>query len=341
MKRPGATDAISTSKRVESTDGFRSAFRALCPLPVRRHLVYPLVKGYRALAKMAAEKLEPTMLFIQALQARSTLKNAALVARSLKDISPEWEARIRDVVSCPDNAFIPRCPDAGDISGSVITMHNGIRVRALGYYGSGILNMLVRNRGVHEPQEERAFSGVLPHIAPGSAILELGAYWGFYSLWFASVIPEAKCFLVEPDPRNLEAGRQNFQINGYQASFTRAAVGSVATTGLKSAATISVDSFCERLGIDRLQILHADIQGSELLMLQGAWRMLLAKAIDYVFISTHGEPCHKGCINVLEEAGYSILCSADKTQSFSFDGLVVAKSPAIARPKALEISLKH
>jgi len=220
-------------------------------------------------------------------------------------------------------------------------MHNGIKVRALGYYGSGILNMLVQNRGVHEPQEERAFAGVLPYIAPGSTILELGAYWGFYSLWFASAISGAKCFLVEPDPRNLEAGRQNFKLNGFQATFTSAAVGSVATTEIKSASTISVDGFCELHRINRLQLLHSDIQGAEFLMLQGAKRMLAAQAIDYLFISTHGDACHYRCLKVLQDAGYVILCSADNKQSYSFDGLIVARCPTIANPQKLDISVKQ
>jgi len=320
---------------------YSAAFHVVCPAFVRLHFVYPVMEKLRAVAGVVTEKAEPITLFFQTCRARLTLRNPSLVKKALGDISPEWVERIRDVTSCPDNAHIPRCPNAGKIDGSVIAMHNGIRVRALGYYGSGILNMLVRNRGVHEPQEERAFAAVLPHIAPGSTILELGAYWGFYSLWFASEISGAKCFLVEPDPRNLEAGRQNFKLNGFRATFTRAAVGSVATTGIKSASTVSVDGFCEYHRIDRLQILHSDIQGSELLMLQGAKKMIAAKAIDYIFISTHGDVCHYGCLKVLQEAGYAILCSVDNKQSYSFDGIIVARCPAVTDPPTLDISVKR
>ena len=104
---------------------------------------------------------------------------------------------------------------------------------------------------------------------------------------------------------------------------------------------VSVDGFCELHRIDRLQVLHSDIQGSELLMLQGAKKMLATKAIDYVFISTHGDVCHYGCLKVLQEAGYIILCSADNRQSYSLDGIIVARCPAIIGPHALEISIKQ
>ena len=31
---------------------------------------------------------------------------------------------------------------------------NGVKVYANSYYGSGMLNLLIKNKGVHEPQEE-------------------------------------------------------------------------------------------------------------------------------------------------------------------------------------------
>ena len=95
------------------------------------------------------------------------------------------ENRIEKVCSSPENNFIKRVPDAGKISNGWITMHNGIQVSALGYYGKGILNMLVRNLGVHEPEEERVFQEVLKYVQPGSTMIEAGSYWAFYSLWFS------------------------------------------------------------------------------------------------------------------------------------------------------------
>ena len=64
------------------------------------------------------------------------------------DVTPEWRARIETVKAALDNADIPRAPNAGVLRDGWITMHNGIEVSALGYYGPGVLNMLIENAGV-------------------------------------------------------------------------------------------------------------------------------------------------------------------------------------------------
>lgn len=66
-----------------------------------------------------------------------------------------WEDRIAMVLQCPDNALIPRVPDAGLARGGTITMHNGVKILAGSYYGAPIVRLLKESRGVHEPQEER------------------------------------------------------------------------------------------------------------------------------------------------------------------------------------------
>lgn len=94
--------------------------------------------------------------------------------------------RYREVVSDPLNILIKRVPEAGyvDSNGCVI-LHNGNRVPVngrLAYYG-GFSDILVINRGVHEPLEEYCFQVVLGQIKSASpAMIELGAYWAHYSM---------------------------------------------------------------------------------------------------------------------------------------------------------------
>jgi hypothetical protein len=264
--------------------------------------------------------------------------NPVTAARELGKVDARWRRKIDCVISSPDNQHIPRVPDAGKVADGLVTMHNGLRVSALGYYGGGILNMLVENRGVHEPQEERAFAEVLARMPSGATMLELGAYWGFYSLWFARSVKGAKCFLVEPDYACLQSGKGNFARAGQPAQFTQAYVGSSDGVNLDGTDILCVDGHCSRQGISHLNILHSDIQGFEVGMLQGAAGMLKARAVDYVFISTHSNPLHSECIERLREHGYRILADANLDESFSGDGLIVACSPAIDAPERLEIS---
>lgn len=255
-------------------------------------------------------------------------------------VDAEWRRRIDDVVSCPDNVHIPRVPGAGTVRRGFVMMHNGIEVSSMGYYGSGVLNMLIENRGVHEPQEERAFAEVLRVVPPGSTMIELGAYWAFYSLWFAKTVEQAKCYLVEPNASNLLSGRINFRRAGAHGVFERAYIGRTEGIAPDGTRIVGVDPFCDKKRIRHVAILHADVQEAEADMLDGAKRMLSAGAIDYIFISTHTNALHYECIDRLQAHSYRLLASADCDQTYSDDGLIVAKSPRVALPETVTISLK-
>ncbi len=264
--------------------------------------------------------------------------DAEKAVAALGTVNPYWRGRINEVLACTDNAHIPRHADAGKLSGGWITMHNGLDVGALGYYGEGILNMLVENKGVHEPQEERAFAEILPHVKPGSAILELGAYWSFYSMWFAKEVPDARCFLVEPDSGNILSGKKNFERNGFSGTFEQAYVGDKPGFHKDGVPVITVDDFCERHSIDRLGFLHADIQEAEVKMLAGAARMIGEKRADFLFISTHNNELHYACLERIREFGYHVLVSCDFDETAAGDGVIVARHPDIELPASLEVA---
>lgn len=257
--------------------------------------------------------------------------------RGIGKVDEEWRQRIDDVISSPDNSAIPRCADAGKLRGHVITMHNGVRVLANGYYGSGILNMLIENKGVHEPQEERVFELIIRLLPEKCVMLELGAYWGFYSLSLLQARPQAKCYLVEPETENLLSGKINFRINSRKGHFTQAKVD---RSVIKNPAIITVDWFCKFHSISHLDILHSDIQGYELAMLEGASETLKEGRVDYIFISTHSSELHANCLAKLKSFGYILLCEADMNETFSVDGLIVAKHSSIKNPIMCEISKK-
>jgi hypothetical protein len=269
---------------------------------------------------------------------RRRLNSKTLPASLLDRVNTEWRMRIDDVIACPDNTEIPRHPDAGRIDGDMITMHNGIRIKALSYYDKRIMNMLVENKGVHEPQEERAFAVVLPLLPEKPVSLEMGAYWSFYSLWLKSVRPGASCHMVEPEQSNMLSGQMNFAVNGFDGTFTNAFVGGKDLRPPDSTPTISVDGYCAEKNINHLHILHSDIQGFESEMLDGARNMFSGRKVDHVFISTHSSELHADCMRKLEGYGYQILCSVDGAESYSGDGLIVACSPAITPPPVITVS---
>ena len=79
-------------------------------------------------------------------------------------ITPSWQKRIDIVKADPDNQKIPRIPLAGKVFSDHQLLHNGLKITLGSYYDYGNAHLLIENKGVHEPQEEYAFSEVLPFI---------------------------------------------------------------------------------------------------------------------------------------------------------------------------------
>lgn len=261
-----------------------------------------------------------------------------LRSRFSKSYWANWGERTRQVVACPDNQFIPRVPEAGRIIDGAQIMHNGLKVRCGSYYGKGPVGLLQKNRGVHEPQEERVFQEVLKHVRAGAVILELGAYWSFYSMWFCSMVPGARAFMVEPSSENLAFGKDNFSLNGLRGHFTHGWVGASSGLAPDGVPTICVDDFMMAQNLTRLAILHSDIQSAELEMLRGATRTLDRRAVDFTFISTHSEELHAACDVLLKKHGYLLVASVSPCQSYSIDGILVHRAPEAPKPPDFVLS---
>src|ERR1700730_2376838 len=134
--------------------------------------------------------------------------------------------RFREVISDPLNLLIERVPNAGFVEDNLVHLHNGNRVPVVGtgaYYGP-FSQLLVINRGVHEPLEEYVFQEVLKKLPPSPQMIELGAYWAHYSMWLMKERSQASTIMVEPGANNLMAGRTNFSRNGFTGEFIQAAV---------------------------------------------------------------------------------------------------------------------
>lgn len=230
------------------------------------------------------------------------------------------------VSQSPDNAFIPRVSEAGRIGHGKQIMHNGLKIYLGSYYGPEYAQLLLLNQGVHEPQEERVFMEVINSLPANSLMIEMGAFWSFYSMWFQKVVPGAVNYMIEPDSFNLGHGKRNFSLNNMKGHFVQAFVSSKSTSD-GDTPTISVDDFVRKNNIDFIHMLHSDIQGFEYEMLLGASECFMRKKIGYVFISTHSNEIHEKCLVFLEEQQFFIIASANLSQSFSEDGFIGARAP--------------
>ena len=242
---------------------------------------------------------------------------------TLKAEASDFLGRFREIVSDPLNLLIDRVVEAGQVNNGFVTLHNGHQVAVSGQfaYYDGFSDILIINRGVHEPLEEYVFQQLMKVVSPQPSMIELGAYWGHYSMWLKKARPSAKTVLVQAEEDNLAVGRANFDKNGYEGEFICAFVGK---------GQFAIDPFFQERGLSGLDILHSDIQGSELEMLDDAVNALGTHQITYVFISTHSQAIHLSVVSKLRRFGYRIEVSSDfDSETTSYDGLVFASSPRV------------
>lgn len=259
--------------------------------------------------------------------ARPSLHEKIVQAGIIKAAAAEWDQRVADAVSCPDNARLSAVKNAGEIRDGYQVMHNGLLVEVNGYYGEGITRMLAQNRGYHEPQEELVFNAVVARLPANAIMMECGSYWGFYSMCVCQHLTGARVILVEPSAENLEVGRRNFKANGFQGTFLHSYIGAAPGLFSDGIPVTSVDALMAEHQLTALDILHADIQGAEVDMIAGAQGLLGKHGARFVFISTHGDTLHQACESRMRNLGYQIICSITPAESYSFDGILVAARP--------------
>jgi len=238
----------------------------------------------------------------------------------LKAATSDFLGRFREVISDPLNLLIERVPHAGIIEGNEVYLHNGNRVPVSGvgaYYGP-FSQLLVINRGVHEPLEEYVFQEVLKGLPAAPQMIELGSYWAHYSMWLKKERSKATAIMIEPDPNNLVTGQANFSRNGFHGEFIQAAV---------AKGNWELDPFLKSRSISHMNILHVDIQGYEEELLDGGRNTLKKGLVDYLFVSTHSQVLHQRVVSELARFGYRVEVSSDfDNETTSFDGFVFASS---------------
>lgn len=242
----------------------------------------------------------------------------------------DFEGRFREILADPSNKHIPRCKDAGTIQDGLVVLHNGLKVTP-DYYDD-FSKIFELNGGVHEPQEERVFMEVLKYMHPGATMVELGAYWGFYSMWFQQQVKHARNFLIEPSKEHITIGMNNFKLNGMFAKFM---IGGIGNGGL------NFTQFIREQFITYIDVLHMDIQGAEYYFLQTTPGIFDNKRVGYVFISTHSQELHHQCTRFLTEHDYRILASADfDNETFCYDGIIVARDNAIDGLEPIKLDVR-
>ena len=272
--------------------------------------------------------------------------------------------RVALTTAVRDTDAIPKVPDAGQVQEHdgrrVQVMHNGVLIDEGCYHGQMITEIVRQLRGHHEPQEEAVFHAIVERLASepserAPVMVELGAFWAYYSMWFNKALPGSTNIMVEPDPVNLEVGRRNFALNGMDGLFVHAAAGSAhgetvwlpceSDWKVRRIATVTLDGLLREHNVDRFDLVLCDAQGAELDVLRAAREALAAGQIRFLVVSTHhwtisGDPLtHQKCLGELTQAGAHIIAEHSVAEGCSGDGLIAAS--ADARDAGFTVPITH
>lgn len=234
-----------------------------------------------------------------------------------------FKERYREIISDPLNNLINKEDKAGFIDNeNNVFLHNGIKVPVNGpnAYCGNFSEILILNRGVHEPLEEFCFQEMInsKHLSEKDIVMiELGSYWAHYSMWMKKKYPLSKVIMVESNYDYMNVGINNFKLN--KISDGEFINKKVTKDGLK------IDDLVKEKGIKEITVLHSDIQGYEEEMLESSHKTLKDKLIRHLFISTHSNKIHKKCSDILSNYGYFIEVNSEPDfHSTSYDGFILA-----------------
>lgn len=270
------------------------------------------------------------------------------------------EERANMTISCRDTDYIPKVKNAGryqKASGQEVQiMHNGLIVKRGGYYGGWMERIIKQLKGHHEPQEEKIFYEILKRLDAGSTMIELGAFWSYYSLWFNKAIENAVNIACEPDVNNIKVGKTNAKLNDADIKFINSAAGKddgqlidfplESTPGkIVKVPILSVDKIVTKYKLKKLDVLHMDVQGQELAAIEGATKTIKAGKLRFLIVSTHhfsisGDPLtHFKCRDLIESYGGTIIADHTVLESYSGDGLIAASFSKKDKDFKVDISI--
>jgi hypothetical protein len=250
-------------------------------------------------------------------------------------VNTSFSSRVALTSSCLDCDHLPRHPKAGlieidDAGNRFQYMFNGVKV-LYGTYHSPWMNEIITNlRGHHEPQEEIAFHVLLSTLPDTARMVELGANWAYYSIWFNKVIRSPYNLCLEPIEENAKHGLRNISLNQcVNIDYVQGFIGLQTSPGVDFINWDGSVIVLNRYTLNDLiqvkggyfDIVHSDIQGGELDMLISAGSVL--DKVGYFVISTHNDK-HTQCRDFLIKNGFQILVEHTIAESYSADGLLLA-----------------
>ena len=164
-------------------------------------------------------------------------------------------------------------------------------------------------------------------------MVELGCHWALWSLCFKYRYNNGTNILVELLDTYLKIGIDNFNLNGYDFKSYHGgifaddahALSKMEFTHVPNSKKLNLSEILNENKIKVIDILHMDIQGSELSCIKSLKENgLLKNNINQLVIATHSVEIHSEISNILELNGFKIFTNVPHG-GLGGDGLLTAK----------------
>ena len=129
------------------------------------------------------------------------------------------------------------------------------------------------------------------------SMIELGSNQAYYSCLFRAIIDgvgkniKCKNVLLEPTPEHMERGIKHFKKNGFNGLYERGGIGHYWCWNTqwheKTIPSYTIDELMKKCDIEELDVLHCDIDGNEIRLLETSTSAFKDKKINYIFLLTH------------------------------------------------------
>ena len=196
------------------------------------------------------------------------------------------------------------------------------------------ISEILFTQGVYEPQ---LTSILMPLVKPGMTIFDIGANIGYYSILMAEKVgPRGSVHCFEINDNILKLLEGNIKLSGagnirvvrqavsdkngretfYVPSLGDEGEGSLRPSGRYKAEgtmeveTTTLDSFIEKNGIPKVDLIKIDVEGGEFLAFEGAKKLLSSKDRPIIMF----EALDTACANF----GHTWIDSIEKVKSFGY-----------------------
>lgn len=159
------------------------------------------------------------------------------------------------------------------------------------------------------------------------SMIELGSNYAYYSLLFNRILKDKDVtnIMIEPQERQYQLGEEHFRLNNIKGHFYKAIIGKNKKVDSPRSQRyvedfnylplVSFEELFRDHNLNQVDLLHCDIQGHEVELLEEYLDWFQNKKFKYIFIATHNiyRDAHNFCKEQFNSLPYQLVFEEEKS----------------------------